>query len=143
VREPVDILLVEDSPGDVRLMAEAFKELQTATALHVVGDGVEALDFLHQRGAYSAAPRPKLVLLDLNLPRRDGREVLAEVKQDPGLQQIPILVLSTSSAQEDVINSYRLHANCYMTKPSDLDDFLELVVRIERFWLGTAHLSSE
>ena len=137
----VEILLVEDSPGDARLMAEAFEELSTPVSLHVAVDGVEALDFLYRRGAHAGAPRPDLVLLDLNLPRRDGREVLAEVKDDPRLRPIPVLVLSTSRSREDVLRSYRLHANCYLAKPTDLDEFLELVRRIEWFWLALARLA--
>jgi two-component system, chemotaxis family, response regulator Rcp1 len=140
VQGPVDILLVEDSPGDARLMVETFKELSTPTTLHLVGDGVEALPILRQADRYAQVPRPRLVLLDLNRPRRDGREVLAEVKVDPVLRQIPVLDLSTSQSRDDVMDSDRLRANCCMTEPADLDDFLELVRRIERFWLGVAHL---
>ena len=136
----MDILLVEDSPGDARLMREAFKELSTPTRLHVALDGVEAMEFLTRTGRFGDAPSPDLMLLDLNLPRRDGREVLELVKGDPALRHIPVLVLSTSASEADVISSYRRHANCYLTKPADLDEFLEVVRRIEQFWLRVARL---
>lgn len=136
----MDILLVEDSPGDARLMREAFKELSTPTRLHLALDGVEAMEFLTRTGRFGDAPSPDLMLLDLNLPRRDGREVLELVKGDPALRHIPVLVLSTSASEADVISSYRRHANCYLTKPADLDEFLEVVRRIEQFWLRVARL---
>jgi len=137
---PVDILLVEDNPADVRLTLEALKESRLLTNLHVVGDGVEALAFLRREGEYEHAPRPDLVLLDLNLPRKDGREVLAEVKTDPDLKRIPVAVLTTSQAEEDVVRSYDLHANCYVTKPVDLDQFLHVVRTINEFWLTIVKL---
>jgi len=137
---PVEILLVEDSAGDARLMQEAFKGLSSPTKLHVVRDGVEAMSFLRREGAHGQAPRPQLVLLDLNLPRRDGREVLALIKADPQLKDIPVVVLSTSASPEDVRHCYGLHANSYLTKPADLDEFFQVVDTIERYWLKTARL---
>ena len=137
---PVDILLVEDNPADVRLTLEALKESRILTNLHVVGDGVAAMSFLRREGEHSNAPRPDLVLLDLNLPRKDGRQVLAEVKTDPELKRIPVAVLTTSQAEEDVIRSYDLHANCYVTKPVDLDQFLHVVRTINEFWLTLVKL---
>src|SRR4051812_24241643 len=117
---PVEILLVEDNPGDVRLTIEALKEGKVRNRLNVAKDGVEALDFLYRRGAFANAPRPDIILLDLNLPRKDGREVLQEIKKDPKLRRIPVVVLTTSSAEEDVVRSYDLHVNCYITKPVDM-----------------------
>ncbi len=140
VHRPVDILLVEDSAGDARLMQEAFKGLATPTVLHHVRDGVEALAFVHREGAYGQVPRPGLILLDLNLPRRDGREVLGHLKSDANLRDIPVIVLSTSESPEDVRHCYGLHANCYLTKPADLDEFFQLVEIIEQFWLEAACL---
>lgn len=137
---PVDILLVEDNPADVRLTLEALKESRLLTNLHVVGDGVAAMAFLRHEGEYKGAPRPDLILLDLNLPRKDGREVLADVKNDPDLKRIPVAVLTTSQAEEDVVRSYDLHANCYVTKPVDLDQFLHVVRTINEFWLTIVKL---
>lgn len=137
---PVDILLVEDNPADVRLTLEALKESRVLTNLHVVGDGVAAMAFLRREGEYQKAPRPDLVLLDLNLPRKDGRQVLAEVKADDDLKRIPVAVLTTSQAEEDVVRSYDLHANCYVTKPVDLDQFLHVVRTINEFWLTIVKL---
>lgn len=130
----IEILMVEDNPGDVRLTREALKDCKVLTHLHVVEDGVAALDFLHRRPPHEAAPRPDLVLLDLNLPRMDGREVLAAIKSDPVLKVIPVVVLTTSEAEEDVLRAYRLAANCYVTKPVDLHQFNRIVQAIENFW---------
>jgi CheY-like chemotaxis protein len=141
-REPL-ILLVEDNPGDVRLTQEAFKQGSTPHTLEVVTDGEEALDYLYERDGYAEARRPDLVLLDLNLPKRDGREVLEQVKTDPQLRSIPVVVLTTSEAAEDVRHAYEHDANCYITKPVDLDDFLEVVRGIEDFWLRVARLPSQ
>jgi two-component system, chemotaxis family, response regulator Rcp1 len=137
---PIDILLVEDNPGDVRLTVEALREGKVHNNLHVVGDGVDALAFLHREGQYADAPTPDLILLDLNLPRKDGREVLAEIKADPQLRRIPVVVLTTSNAEQDVLRSYDLHANCYITKPVDLDQFINVVRTIEEFWLAVVTL---
>jgi CheY-like chemotaxis protein len=136
----VDVLLVEDDPGDVVLIREAFEFNKVRNALHVATDGVEALDFLYRRGAHADAPRPDLVLLDLNLPRKDGREVLAEVKADPQLRTIPIVVLTTSEAEEDILRSYDLHANAYVTKPVDFDRFIEVVRLIDDFFVTVVKL---
>lgn len=130
----MDILLVEDNPGDARLAAEAFKEGTMPTRLHVVQDGIEAMSFLRRASPFETAPRPSLVLLDLNLPRKDGREVLAEIKADPGLRRIPVIVLTTSQAESDVMRAYELHANCYIVKPVDFDRFIDVVRGIEDFW---------
>lgn len=137
---PIEILLVEDSPGDVRLAQEALKEAKIQNVLNVVEDGVEALDYLHNRGKYKDALRPDLVLLDLNLPRKDGREVLAEIKTDPELRQIPVVVLTTSRAEEDIIKAYSHYANCYITKPVDFQQFIKIVKSIEDFWLTVVKL---
>jgi CheY-like chemotaxis protein len=136
----VDVLLVEDDPGDVVLIKEAFEFNKVHNALHTVADGVEALDFLYRRGAHARAPRPDLVLLDLNLPRKDGREVLEEVKADPDLRTIPIVVLTTSEAEEDILRSYELHANAYVTKPVDFDRFIEVVRLIDDFFVTVVKL---
>ena len=137
---PIEILLVEDSPGDVRLTREALKEAKVLNSLNVAADGVEALEFLHRRGKFAGAPRPDLVLLDLNLPRKDGREVLEEIKADSSLKRIPIVVLTTSNAEEDVVRAYDLHANCYITKPVDFRQFITVVQSIEDFWLTVVKL---
>lgn len=134
--KPIEILLVEDNPGDVRLTIEALKEAKVINHLTVVKDGVEALAFLRRQGSYDTAPRPHLILLDLNLPRKDGREVLADIKTDDNLKRIPVVVLTTSQDEQDVLKSYNLHANCYITKPVDLDQFVRVVRSIEDFWLG-------
>src|ERR1035437_1265110 len=128
---PICILMVEDNEGDVLLTTEALKEAKVVTDLHVVRDGVEAIDFLYRKGGYSASPRPDLILLDLNLPRRDGRQVLAEIKNDPGLRHIPVVVLTSSSAEQDIVKAYDLHANCYIVKPVDLSSLIEVVKSIE------------
>ena len=138
--DPADILLVEDNPGDVRLTREAFKEGQLANTLHVVTDGVEALDFLYQRGEYADAPRPDIVLLDLNLPRKNGDEVLEEVENDPDLSRIPVIILTSSEAEEDIIKSYDHCANAYLTKPVDPDEFIDVVRSFKSFWLSVVRL---
>ena len=132
---PIEILLVEDNPGDVRLAIEGLRESKVRNNLHVARDGVEALDFLRQQAPHTDAPRPDLILLDLNLPRKDGREVLAEIKADPSLHTIPVVILTTSRAEQDVLRSYELQANCYITKPVDLEQFITVVKSIEDFWL--------
>jgi two-component system, chemotaxis family, response regulator Rcp1 len=137
---PIDILLVEDSPADVRLTREALKEAKVLNALHVVPDGIAALAFLRRQGQYASSPRPDLILLDLNLPKKDGREVLAEIKQDEDLKRIPVVVLTTSRAEEDIFRTYELHANAYVTKPVDLAQFLGVVRSLEEFWLAVVTL---
>ena len=137
---PIEILLVEDSPGDVRLTREALRDAKVQNHLHVALDGIEAMNFLGRDGAHAKAPRPDLILLDLNLPRMSGREVLEQIKQDSELMSIPVVILTTSAAEEDVIRSYRLHANCYITKPVDLDQFIKVVKSIDNFWLAIVKL---
>ena len=137
---PVEILLVEDNEGDARLAKEALRESKMRNTLYHVSDGVEAMEFLHKQGKYAEAPRPDLVLLDLNLPRMDGREVLAAIKNDNNLKRIPVVILTTSSSEADVFKSYNLHANCYITKPIDLDQFITVVKSIEDFWLTIVKL---
>ena len=132
---PVEILLVEDNPGDVRLTVEALREGKVRNNLNVASDGVEALAYLRREGKHAKAARPDLILLDLNLPRKDGRQVLAEIKADDALKTIPVVILTTSKADEDILRSYNLHANCYVTKPVDLDQFITVVKSIEDFWL--------
>jgi CheY-like chemotaxis protein len=136
----IDILLVEDNPGDVRLTIEALKDGKVRNRLSVAPDGVEAMAFLRQEGKHAGAPRPDLILLDLNLPKKDGREVLAEIKADERLRQIPVVVLTTSSSEQDILHSYDLHANCYITKPVNLDQFIDVVRGIENFWLTVVRL---
>jgi CheY-like chemotaxis protein len=136
----VTILLVEDNPGDVRLTVEALREGRIVNSLRVVNDGDAAMDFVHKRGEYRDAPRPDLILLDLNLPRKDGREVLEELKGDPDLHRIPVIVLTTSSSEADVLRSYDLHANCYISKPIGYDDFMAAVRSMENFWLKVVTL---
>ncbi|MDT8913796.1 response regulator [Amycolatopsis sp. PS_44_ISF1] len=137
---PIDILLVEDDPGDVLMTQEAFEHHKIRNSLYVVADGVEALQFLRREGPYEDAPRPGLILLDLNLPRKDGREVLAEVKATPELRSIPVVVLTTSEAEEDILRSYDLHANAYVTKPVDFDRFVEVVRQIDDFFVTVVKL---
>lgn len=137
------ILLVEDNPGDVRLIREGLEQGNVRCALSVVGDGVEAIAFLRQQGRHAEAPRPDLILLDLNLPRKDGREVLSEIKADPKLQRIPVVALTSSEADEDIAEVYGLSANCYLTKPVSLDRFMELVNAVQKFWLTIAKLPRE
>jgi|SRR5581483_3111913 len=140
---PIEVLLVEDNPADVRLTQEAFKEGRVTNHLSVVNDGVEAMDFLHRAAPYQGAPRPDLILLDLNLPKKSGREVLEEIKADPVLRRIPVMILSTSRADQDLQKAYNLHANCYITKPVDLDQFLNVVRSIEHFWFNIVTLPSD
>ena len=137
---PIEILLVEDNPGDARLAKEALKEAKVHNNLNVAKDGEEAMEFLHRRGKHQQAPRPDLILLDLNLPRKDGREVLAEIKAHDDIKRIPVVVLTTSEAEEDVLKAYNLNANCYVTKPVDLDQFIGVVKSIENFWLSVVKL---
>jgi CheY-like chemotaxis protein len=134
--KPVEMLLVEDNPGDARLAIEALKDAKVHNNLSWVQDGVEAMAFLRREGAYSDAPRPDVILLDLNLPKKDGREVLADVKADEALRRIPVVILTVSSAEEDIVKTYNLHANCYIRKPIDLDQFIEVVKAIKDFWLS-------
>jgi chemotaxis family two-component system response regulator Rcp1 len=137
----INILLVEDNPADVRLTQEALKEAAHArTRLHVAGDGVEAMEFLHREGSFASAPRPDLMLLDLNLPRVDGRQVLAEVKGDPDLRRIPVVVLTTSPSEDDILHAYDQHVNSYIRKPVDLDQFLHVLRAIDDYWLGSVSL---
>lgn len=136
----IEILLVEDNPGDVVLTLEAMREAKIHNHMHVVEDGVEAMEFLRHQGRFGDAPRPDLILLDLNLPRKDGREVLAEVKADPELKRIPVVVLTTSRSEEDVLRAYDLHANCYVTKPVDLTQFMKIVNLIDEFWINVVTL---
>ena len=136
----MQVLLVEDNPGDVRLTREALKDAKVHLELNVVPDGVEAMEFLNRVGSYAESPRPDLVLLDLNLPRKDGREVLAEIKSDPALQTIPVVVLTTSASEADILRTYMLHANCYISKPVDMEGFLTVVRSIDDFWLSVVKL---
>ncbi|HXN23766.1 MAG TPA: response regulator [Candidatus Dormibacteraeota bacterium] len=141
--EPIEVLLVEDSPGDVRLTQEAFKDAKVHINLHVALDGTEAMAFLRHEGEHANAPRPDLILLDLNLPKKDGREVLGEIKGSPTLKSIPVVILTTSASETDILRSYLLHANCYITKPVDLDGFLKVVKSIDSFWLSVVKLPRE
>jgi len=138
--KPVEILLVEDNPMDVIVTREALNEGKVCNNLNVVQDGEEAIDFLHRKGGYASAPRPDVILLDLNLPKKDGREVLSEIKNDPALRDIPVIVLTTSKAEEDVLKSYQLHANCFITKPVNLDQFTTVIKSIEGFWFEIVKL---
>lgn len=140
---PIEVLLVEDSPGDVRLTQEAFRDANKAIHLHVASDGVEAMAFLKREGVYARAPRPELILLDLNLPKMDGREVLAHIKEDPNLKTIPTVILTTSEAEADIVKSYQLQANCYLSKPVQLDAFEALVKSINDFWLTKVKLPQQ
>jgi two-component system, chemotaxis family, response regulator Rcp1 len=140
--QPIEILLVEDNPGDARLAKEALKESKLINNLSIAEDGVEAMNFLHKTGKYSNAPRPDLVILDLNLPKKDGREVLAEIKNDDNLKRIPVVILTISKAEEDILKTYNLHANCFISKPLDLDQFIKVVKSIEDFWLTIVKLPS-
>lgn len=139
---PADFLLVEDNPGDVRLTQEALKSHKVQNNLHVAIDGEEAMAFLHRQGKYANAPRPDIILLDLNLPKKDGREVLAEIKSDPNLKTIPVVIITSSEAEQDVIKSYNLNANCYVTKPVNLDQFIKVVQSVNDFWLTIVKLPS-
>jgi two-component system, chemotaxis family, response regulator Rcp1 len=140
---PLDVLLVEDSPGDVRLTQEAFRKVNSSVRLHVATDGIEAMSFLQRQGTNAASPRPHLVLMDLNMPRMDGREVLAHIKSDDGLKTIPIVILTTSDTIEDIEKTYQLRANCYLCKPVELEDFEDLVKHINDFWLTGAKPSAK
>ena len=140
---PIEILLVEDNAADVRLTQEALREGKVQNNLTIARDGEEALKILRREGAHAAAPRPDLILLDLNLPRKDGREVLQDIKADPELKTIPVVVLTTSSAEVDIVKSYQLHANCYITKPVDLEQFISVVKSIDDFWLSIVRLPAE
>jgi CheY-like chemotaxis protein len=137
---PIDILMVEDNPHDVRLTMEAFKDAKVFNNLSVVSDGEEALKFLRREGEYAGSPRPDLILLDLNLPKKCGREVLEEIKRDPGLKRIPVVVLTTSENEKDIMRAYELHVNAYITKPVDLDQFIKIVEAVEDFWLTVVKL---
>jgi two-component system, chemotaxis family, response regulator Rcp1 len=141
--EPLEVLLVEDSPGDVRLTREAFKDAKVHINMHVASDGMQAMAFLKREGEHANAPRPDMILLDLNLPKKDGREVLEEIKESPALKSIPVVILTTSASEADILRSYQLHANCYITKPVDLDGFLEVVKSIDGFWLSVVKLPRE
>jgi CheY-like chemotaxis protein len=138
--KPIEVLLVEDNPGDVRLTQEAFREGRVQNQLNVVGDGEEALSYLRQEGEFSEATRPDLILLDLNMPKKDGRQVLQEIKEDEDLKRIPVVILTTSEAEEDILRTYDYHANCFITKPVDLHQFLNVVKFIEDFWLTIVKL---
>jgi two-component system, chemotaxis family, response regulator Rcp1 len=141
--KPIEILLVEDSRMDIKLTQEALQDAKIHNRLHVVMDGDKALDFLYKRGEYVNAPRPDIILLDLNLPRRDGREVLADIKQNPALRRIPVVILTTSQADEDILRSYDLHVNCYITKPVDMHEFLDKIRSLGNFWLSVVSLPQE
>jgi CheY-like chemotaxis protein len=141
--KPIDILLVEDSKGDIGLIEEVFEEAKIKNNLHIAEDGEEAILFLNNQGPFSDAPRPDIILLDLNLPKKDGREVLQEVKEDDNLKNIPIVVLTTSKAEEDILRSYNLHANAYVTKPVDFNQFIKVIKTIEDFWLQIVKLPSK
>ena len=143
IERPIEILLVEDNPGDVRLTQEAFKEGKVSNQLRVVGDGIQAMEFLRREGVYADAPRPDIILLDLNLPKKDGREVLAEIRADAKLKRLPVVVLTTSEADQDILKVYDLNANCYITKPVDLDEFIKIVASIQDFWLTIVKLPSK
>ncbi len=140
---PIEILLVEDNPGDVDLTREALESARICNHLHVDDDGAKAVDFLFRRGEYANVPRPDIILLDLNLPKKDGKQVLKEIKADPCLTNIPVVVLTTSAADEDVLGAYQLHANCYITKPVDFQQFLHVVRSIEEFWLTIVKLPTK
>jgi len=139
----IEILLIEDNPGDARLTTEALKEAKVRNKLTHIADGIEGLAFLRQQGKYAGAQRPDLILLDLNLPRKDGREVLAEIKADDRLKRIPVVILTTSQAEEDILKAYNLNANCYVSKPVDLDQFIKVVRTIKDFWLTIVKLPAE
>ena len=141
--EAIEILLVEDSPGDIRLTQEAFHDAKVRNNLHVATDGEDAMAFLRKEGRHAQAPRPGLILLDLNLPKKDGRAILAEIKEDDSLKTIPVVVLTTSSVEADILKSYQLHANCYITKPVNLDGFAKIIQSIDNFWLSIVQLPRE
>jgi two-component system, chemotaxis family, response regulator Rcp1 len=143
ISNPVDILLIEDNSGDARLITEVLNENKIYSSLHVVNDGVEAMDFLRRNGRYIDAPKPDLIILDLNLPKKDGREVLAEIKADNEFKSIPVVIMTISQSEEDILKSYNLHANCYVTKPIDLDQFIKVVKSIEDFWFSIVRLPTK
>ncbi|MEI8202714.1 MAG: response regulator [Bacteroidota bacterium] len=138
--KPIEILMVDDNRGDIRLAMEAIKDAKVTNNIHVVYDGIEAMAFLRKEGIYAEMPRPDIILLDLNMPRKDGREVLEEIKTDPELKRIPVVILTVSQAEEDIIKSYDLHANCYISKPVDLDQFVKIVKSLENFWFTIVKL---
>jgi chemotaxis family two-component system response regulator Rcp1 len=138
--QPIDILVIEDNAGDSRLIREVFNENRVFTSLRFVADGVEAMDYLHAKGKYKDSVKPDLIILDLNLPKKDGREVLAEIKADAELKLIPVVVMTSSQAEEDIFRSYSLHANCFVTKPIDLDQFIKVIKSIEDFWFSIVKL---
>ncbi len=141
--KPIEILLVEDNPGDARLAKEALRDSKLLNNLYIAEDGVEAINFLQKKEKYISAKRPDLIILDLNLPRKDGREVLADIKADESLKRIPVVVLTISKAEEDILKSYNLHANCFITKPIDLDQFIKVVKSIEDFWFSIVRLPNK
>jgi two-component system response regulator len=143
LHRPIEILLVEDSPADILITREAFEEAKLLNSLHVAEDGVQAMEFLRRQGRYASAPRPDLILLDLNLPRKNGREVLAEIKNDPDLKSIPVVILTTSGTDEDILKAYDLHANCYVVKPVGFESFLKAVQSIRNFWFSVVALPPE
>ncbi len=143
LQRPIEILLIEDSPADILITREAFSEARLLNDIHVVEDGVQALEFLRRQGDFASAPRPDLILLDLNLPRKNGREVLAEIKADDSLKAIPVIVLTTSNAHEDILQAYDLHANCYVVKPVGFENFLKAVQSIRNFWFSVVALPPE
>jgi CheY-like chemotaxis protein len=143
VLDSIDILIVEDNPGDARLIKEVLNDNKVYNSLYIVNDGVEALNFLHNQGEYQNAPRPDIIILDLNLPKRDGREVLAEIKADEELRHIPVVIMTISQAEEDILKTYKLHANCYITKPIDLNEFIRVVKSIEDFWFSIVKLPAK
>jgi CheY-like chemotaxis protein len=140
VPDSIDILIVEDNPGDARLIKEVLNDNKVYNSLYIVNDGVEAMNFLHNQGEYQNTPRPDIIILDLNLPKRDGREVLAEIKADEELRHIPVVIMTISQAEEDILKTYKLHANCYITKPIDLNEFIKVVKSIEDFWFSIVKL---
>lgn len=140
ILDTIDILVVEDNPGDARLIREVLNDNKLYNSLSIVNDGVEAMSFLHNEGKYSAVAKPDLIILDLNLPRKDGREVLAEIKADRELMHIPIVIMTISQAEEDILKTYKLHANCYITKPIDLNEFIKVIKSIEDFWFSVVKL---
>lgn len=141
-RRPVEFLLAEDNPGDVRLTQEGLRESKISNNLYVVQDGVEAMEFVRREGKYADAPTPDIVLLDLNLPKMDGHQVLAQIKSDPALKSIPVVIMTSSEAEQDILATYSAHANCYVTKPIDLDHFIKVIQSIEHFWLSVVTLPS-
>jgi two-component system, chemotaxis family, response regulator Rcp1 len=140
---PIDILVVEDNPGDARLIKEVLNEQKIYNSLFIVNDGVEAMNFLLNKGKYKDSPKPDLIILDLNLPRKDGREVLADIKADDNLKRIPVVIMTISQAEADILKSYNLHANCYITKPIDLNQFIKVIKSIEDFWFSIVKLPSK